>query len=53
MNQTYVSERIAAIIALTIIASLAMLKIPEPDNIIINVVVAIAAFISGAVGVRK
>ena len=43
------SERIAAIVALTIIAALATFKIPEPDNIIINIVVAIAAFISGAV----
>lgn len=53
MNQTYVSERIAAIIALTLIAGMSVAKIPEPDNIVINIVVAIAAFISGAIGVKK
>ena len=47
MNQTCVTERICAIIALTLIAAMSVIKIPEPDNIVINIVVAIAAFISG------
>jgi len=48
-----VREKIAALICLTIIASFAMLKIYDPENIVINVVVAIAAFISGGGGVRN
>lgn len=52
MNQYRVTEKIAALISLTIIAVFAMLRITEPDNIIINIVVAIAAFITGG-GMRK
>ena len=47
-----VREKIAALFCLTVIAIIAMTRIAEPENIVINVVVAIAAFISGG-GARQ
>lgn len=47
-----VREKIAALVCLTAIAMVAMAKLPDPENVVINVVVAIAAFISGG-GMRK
>ena len=47
-----VREKIAALVCLTAIALVAMGRLTDPENIVINVVVAIAAFISGG-GVRK
>jgi hypothetical protein len=49
----YVREKIAALVCLTAIAMVAMARISDPENIVINVVVAIAAFISGGGGVRR
>ena len=48
-----VREKIAALFCLTVIAIVAMAKIDDPTNIVINVVVAIAAFISGGGGKRQ
>ena len=42
-----IKEKTIAVVCLTIIAVFAMYLIHEPDNIITNVVVAIAAFITG------
>lgn len=47
-----VREKVAALVCLTAIAMVAMAKLSDPENIVINVVVAIAAFISGG-GIRK
>lgn len=51
-NVPEVREKIAALFCLTVIALVAMGTIGDPENIVINVVVAIAAFISGG-GMRK
>ena len=53
MKGTEVREKIAALICLTAIAMVAMANITDPENIVINVVVAIAAFISGGSGARR
>ncbi|MFA7520453.1 hypothetical protein [Shewanella sp.] len=47
-----IREKIAALFCLTTIAIVAMGRLTDPENIVINVVVAIAAFISGG-GTRK
>jgi len=47
-----VREKIAALVCLTAIAMVAMSRLEDPENIVINVVVAIAAFISGG-GMRR
>lgn len=47
-----VREKIVALFCLTVIAIVAMARITDPENIVINVVVAIAAFISSG-GLRK
>ena len=43
-----IREKIAAIFCLTIIAIVAIMKLSDPENIIINIVVAIAGFVAGA-----
>jgi hypothetical protein len=48
-----VREKIAALVCLTAIALVAMGRLDDPENIVINVVVAIAAFISGGGGQRR
>jgi len=53
MKGTEVREKIAALVCLTAIAMVAMGRITDPENIVINVVVAIAAFISGGGGQRR
>jgi hypothetical protein len=53
MKGMEVREKIAALICLTAIAMVAMANIQDAENIVINVVVAIAAFISGGAGRRK
>ncbi len=53
MKGTEIREKIAALICLTAIALVAMGRLTDPENIVINVVVAIAAFISGGGGKRK
>lgn len=47
MKNYEIREKIAAIVCLTSIAYAAIFKLADPENIVINVVVAIAAFISG------
>jgi hypothetical protein len=53
MRGPEVREKIAALVCLTSIALVAMGRLGDPENIVINVVVAIAAFISGGGGSRK
>jgi hypothetical protein len=48
-----IREKIAAISCLTIIAIVAIAKLPDPENIIINIVVAIAGFVAGASSQRR
>ena len=48
MKGTEVREKIVALFCLTIIAIVAMIKLDDPENIIVNVVVAIAAFVTGS-----
>ena len=43
-----VREKIAAIACLSIIAIVAIMKLSDPENIIINIVVAIAGFMAGS-----
>jgi hypothetical protein len=52
MKPNEIREKVAALFCLTVIAIVAMVKIPEPDNIIVNIVVAIAAFITGSASRR-
>lgn len=40
-------ERIIAVVCLTFIAFIAMMKLSDPENIVINIVVGIVAFIGG------
>ena len=47
-----IRERIAAIVCLTGIAIVAIMKLSDPENIIINIVVAIAGFMAGG-GTRQ
>ena len=42
-----VREKILALICLTLIAVLAMFWLTDPENIIVNIIVAIGSFISG------
>ncbi len=48
-----VREKIAAIACLTIIAIVAIGKLSDPENIVINIVVAIAGFMAGGGGTRQ
>ena len=43
-----VREKIAALVCLTAIAMVAMARLDDPQNVVINIVVAIAAFITGS-----
>lgn len=43
-----IREKIAAIVCLTGIAIVAIMRLDDPENIIINIVVAIAGFMAGA-----
>ena len=47
-----VREKVIGILCLTVIALASMVKMDEPENVIINVVVAIASFIAGSTGRR-
>ena len=53
MKQYEPREKIVALFCLTALAIVAMANLQDPENIVINVVVAIAAFISGGSGKRK
>jgi hypothetical protein len=49
-----VRERIFALFCVTVIAIVAMLKLDDPENIIINIVLVIGAFAAGrADGLRQ
>ena len=48
MKPTEIREKIVALFCLTAIAIVAMMRLDDPENIIVNVVVAIAAFVTGA-----
>jgi hypothetical protein len=49
-----IRERIMALFCLTLIAVVAMYRIDDPENIVINVIVAIGSFVGGvAVGSMK
>ena len=50
-----VREKVIGILCLTVIAlaSMMMIKMNEPENVIINVVVAIAGFIAGGTSARR
>ena len=48
-----VREKVIGILCLTVIALASMIKMDEPENVIINVVVAIAGFIAGGGGARR
>jgi len=48
MKPAEIREKIVALFCLTVIAIVAMMKVPDPENIIVNVVVAIAAFVTGS-----
>ncbi len=48
-----VREKVIGVLCLTVIALASMIKMSEPENVIINVVVAIASFIAGSTGMRK
>ena len=48
-----VREKVIGVLCLTVIALASMIKMNEPENVIINVVVAIAGFIAGGSGTRR
>ena len=48
-----VREKVIGILCLTVIALASMIKMNEPENVIINVVVAIAGFIAGGSPARR
>ena len=48
-----VRERIAALVCLTSIAVVAMCKLTDPENIIINIIVAISGFMAGRETAKK
>jgi len=48
-----VREKVIGILCLTVIALASMIKMNEPENVIINVVVAIAGFIAGGTPARR
>lgn len=48
-----VREKVIGVLCLTVIALASMVKMDKPENVIINVVVAIASFIAGSAGLRK
>jgi hypothetical protein len=48
MKSTEIREKIVALFCLTVIAIVAMMKLPDSENVVVNVVVAIAAFVTGS-----
>jgi hypothetical protein len=53
INTYQIREKIAAISCLTIIAIVAITRLSDPENIIINIVVAIAGFVAGSSSQRR
>ena len=49
----FLTEKIIAIIILGVIATIAMFQITEPENIVINGLVAIAGLITGEAIAKK
>lgn len=52
-NIGQVREKIVALFSLTVIAIVAMMRLSDPENIVINIVVAIASFVAGSSMKRK
>ena len=48
-----VREKIAALFCVTVIAILCIIKLSDPENIIINIIVAISSFIGGEANQRR
>jgi hypothetical protein len=48
MKGMEVREKIAALVCLTAIAMVAMGRLSDPENIVVNIVVAISAFVTGS-----
>jgi hypothetical protein len=53
LNEGCVREKIVALCCVTLIAVLAILKLADPENIIINIIVAISSFIGGEANERR
>jgi len=53
MKSIEVREKILALLCLTLIAIFAMLRITDPENIVVNIIVAIGSFISGSASARR
>jgi uncharacterized membrane protein YoaK (UPF0700 family) len=49
LASSQVRERVVALFCLTVIAIVAMFKLSDPENIVINIVVGIVSFVGGAV----
>jgi len=47
MKQSIIREKNIAMICLTTIALVAMWKVADPENIVINVIVGISSFVGG------
>lgn len=48
-----VRVKIFALFCVTVIAIIALLKLPDPENIIINIIVAIGSFLGGDAEARR
>ena len=48
MKPPEIREKIFALFCLTVIAIIAMLKLTDPENLLVNIVVAISAFVTGS-----
>ena len=53
MKAIEVREKILALLCMTIIAVFAMLRLTDPENVVVNVIVAIGSFISGSASTRR
>lgn len=53
MKAYEVREKIVALVCLTTISIVAMVKVADPENIVINVIVGICGFIGGVASARK
>ena len=53
MKTSGVREKIVALFCLTTIAIIAMVRVTDPENIVINVIVGICGFIGGVASARR
>jgi hypothetical protein len=53
MKAYEVREKIAALVCLTTIAIVAMVRVTDAENIVINVIVGICGFVGGVASARK